>query len=86
MHQKIKLKSLYNERGPQAELHKAMDEHRFCVLVTHRQMGKTVAAVNELIERALANPIPGGRYFYIAPQLKQAKLIAWGQLRKFQRV
>ena len=83
MQPKIKINSLYNERGPQTELRRAMDEHRFCVLVTHRQMGKTVAAVNELIDRAISNPLPGGRYFYIAPQLKQAKLIAWDYLKHY---
>lgn len=81
--QKIKIKAVYTKRYPQNEIHDAMASHRFSVLVTHRQMGKTVLAINELIKRAMKNPLPDGRYFYIAPQLKQAKLIAWDYLKHY---
>lgn len=73
----------YKPRYPQTLIHPALESHRFCVLVTHRQMGKTVCAINHLLKCALQNPLPAGRYFYIAPFLKQAKLIAWDYVRRF---
>lgn len=73
----------YAPRHPQTEIHPQLEAHRFCVLVTHRQMGKTVCAINHLIKMALMNNKPDGRYFYIAPFLKQAKMIAWDYLRKY---
>lgn len=54
---------------------------RWTILVAHRRAGKTVAAVNDLIERASRNPLPAPRYGYIAPLLKQAKAIAWMYLK-----
>ena len=73
----------YKPRYPQTIIHPALESHRFCVLVTHRQMGKTVCTINHLLKSALQNPLPAGRYFYIAPFLKQAKLIAWDYVRRF---
>ena len=75
----------YRPRYPQTEIHPQLESHRFCVLVTHRQMGKTVCAINHMIKMALINPKPAPRYFYVAPFLKQAKLIAWDYLRKYTR-
>ena len=75
----------YCPRYPQTEIHPQIESHRFCVLVTHRQMGKTVCAINHMIKMALINPKPAPRYFYVAPFLKQAKLIAWDYLRKYTR-
>ena len=45
----------YKPREPQLKIHEAMDNHRFVVGVAHRRMGKTVAALNELIKRAMQN-------------------------------
>lgn len=73
----------YIPRGPQREIHQQIETHRFNVLVTHRQMGKTVCAVNHIIKKALQNKKPEGRYFYVAPFLKQAKLIAWDYFKKY---
>jgi len=73
----------YTPRPVQATIHRQLETHRFCVLVTHRQLGKTVCAVNHLIKMALQNPRVHARYFYIAPFLKQAKLIAWDYLKRF---
>lgn len=73
----------YKPRYPQTLIHKALESHRFCVLVTHRQMGKTVCAVNHLLKSALTNTRPAPRYFYIAPFLKQTKLIAWDYIKRF---
>ena len=76
----------YHPRPVQAEIHHALETHRFSVLVTHRQLGKTVCAVNHLIKMALLNTHPYPRYFYVAPFLKQAKLIAWDYLKRYTNV
>lgn len=73
----------YHPRPAQARIHPQLETHRFCVLVTHRQLGKTVCAVNHLLKKALQNQKSHPRYFYIAPFLKQAKMIAWDYLKRF---
>lgn len=75
----------YRPRPVQRDIHAALETHRFNVLVTHRQLGKTVCAVNHLIKMALQNTRPSPRYFYVAPFLKQAKLIAWDYLKRYAR-
>jgi hypothetical protein len=51
---------------------------RFSVLVCHRRFGKTVLAINALIDAALKMPKnTSARFGYCAPYLKQAKQIAW---------
>lgn len=57
--------------------------YRWYLLVAHRRCGKTVAAVNDLIEKATYNTREAPRYAYIAPFLKQAKQIAWEYLKRF---
>ncbi len=73
----------YTPRYPQTQIHPYLETHRFCVLVTHRQMGKTVCTVNHMLKSALVNPLPNARYFYVAPFLKQAKLIAWDYFKRY---
>jgi hypothetical protein len=75
--------STYRPRFPQETIHPKLESHRFCVLVAHRRLGKTVMAVNHLIFRTLENTLPHGRYAYIAPFLKQAKMIAWDYLKRY---
>lgn len=58
-------------------------KQRWAILVAHRRAGKTVAAVNDLIEKASYNTREAPRYAYIAPLLKQAKAIAWEYLKRF---
>lgn len=58
---------------------------RFGVLVVHRRGGKTVLAILKLIDAALRHPVGLGRFAYIAPQLKQAKGIAWDYLKLYAR-
>lgn len=58
-------------------LHKSVK--RFMVVVIHRRGGKSTAALNHLVRDALR--YRKHRYAYIAPQLKQAKSIAWGILK-----
>ena len=57
---------------------------RFSVLVCHRRAGKTVAAIAELVSRALyvdAARRPNPKYAYVAPYRSQAKDIAWTYLK-----
>jgi phage terminase large subunit len=57
---------------------------RYAVLVIHRGGGKSIAAINELIERAsYAHPNAHARYAYIAPFKTQAKGIAWDYLKQY---
>ncbi|MDI9409843.1 MAG: hypothetical protein QM523_11460, partial [Candidatus Pacebacteria bacterium] len=71
----------YEPRSFQAELHQSLA--RFSVLVAHRRFGKTVFAVNELIDRALTCPLERPRFAYIAPLAVQAKTIVWDYLKAY---
>ncbi|MBL0320292.1 MAG: hypothetical protein IPP74_13530 [Alphaproteobacteria bacterium] len=42
-------------------------------------------AINHMIKMAMLNRKPSPRYFYIAPYLKQAKLIAWDYFKHYAR-
>lgn len=56
---------------------------RWGIAVAHRRAGKTVACVNELIKAAATCGIDNPRFAYIAPQLNQAKDIAWSYLLEY---
>ncbi len=53
----------------------------FAVVVAHRRFGKTLLAITALLDRALRCPLQAPRYAYVAPRLKQAKQVAWSELR-----
>lgn len=67
----------------QNESFEGMKGKRFGVEVVHRRGGKTVKAVMLLIDRALRFSGERGRYGYVAPELKQAKGIAWDYLKHY---
>ena len=73
----------YKPRFPQGEIHKNLESHRFCVLVAHRRMGKTVLAVNHMIKMPFKENKPRGFYAYIAPFRTQAEQIAWGYTKHY---
>jgi phage terminase large subunit len=75
----------YKPRDPQKQIHEAIENNRFVVAVAHRRMGKTVAALNELIKDAMLNEQANPRYAYIAPTYSQAKRVAWDYLTHFAR-
>lgn len=50
-------------------------------MVCHRRAGKTVACVADLVLSALITDKTDSRFAYIAPQLNQAKDIAWAYLK-----
>lgn len=56
---------------------------RWSIGVCHRRAGKTVSHINELIIGATKCELPEPRFAYIAPQLNQAKDIAWNYLKQF---
>ena len=71
----------YKPHKWQDEVHRNLK--RFNVLVCHRRFGKTVMAINTLILSCLRCGRSRPRYAYIAPQLKQAKAVAWDYLREY---
>lgn len=75
----------YSPRRYQSEIHASLTKYRFGVLVCHRRFGKTVCAINTLIDAALRFNKPNGRFGYIAPYLKQAKRVSWGYLKAYTR-
>ena len=58
-------------------------ETRWGIAVCHRRAGKTVACVNDLIKGAATCERTNPRFAYIAPQLNQAKDIAWSYLLEY---
>ena len=79
------IKTGYEPRSPQREIHQLVKHNRFSVVVAHRRMGKTVCAVNQLIHSALNCELPNPRYAYIAPTYNQAKRVAWDYLLEYTR-
>lgn len=73
------IKSKYRPRKHFLRFH--LRRCRWAVLVAHRRAGKTVAVINDLIEKASYNTRENPRYAYIAPLLRQAKDIAWQYLK-----
>jgi phage terminase large subunit-like protein len=56
---------------------------RFSVLVVHRRGGKTVLAVNTLIDAASRCKKRMGRFAYVAPFLSQARSVAWDYVKAY---
>ena len=79
----IEVDTGYYPRPQQDEIHDNLK--RFNVLVCHRRFGKTVLAINALIDAALNKGLTNPRYAYIAPLYKQAKTVAWDYLKHFSR-
>lgn len=75
------LVSIYKPRKHFLPFHQR--DERWGVLVCHRRAGKTVAVVNDLIERAMMTPKEHARYSYVAPFYAQAKSIAFDYLMRY---
>ena len=71
----------YVPRPLQVLLHNSL--RRFNVIVCHRRFGKTVFALNHLIDRVLRCTLPMPRGAYIAPTYGQAKRVAWAYLKLY---
>lgn len=77
--QTVRLK--YEPRAPFIPFH---DRHQqYAALVCHRRAGKTVAAINEAVARAIYNKKKRPRYAYIAPERAQAKKVAWEYVKEY---
>jgi len=77
------IKTGYTPRPHQAWLHSVL--RRFNVLVCHRRFGKTVFALNEMIDKGFRCDKHNPRYAYIAPTYTQAKRVAWDYLKEYLR-
>lgn len=77
----VEVRSHYAPRRPFMGLHTRSS--RWAIAVAHRRAGKTVACVNDLIKAAATCDKPNPRFAYIAPQLNQAKDIAWSYLLEY---
>ena len=73
----------YIPRPLQADMHEALDTHRFGVAVCHRRFGKTVLAVNQLLKCALTSRKERPRFAYLGPTYRQAKANAWDYITHF---
>lgn len=56
---------------------------RWACLVVHRRGGKTVAALNDMIRRAVQLDKIDGRFGFVEPQLNQAKDVLWNYLKRY---
>lgn len=79
--QTVELVSPYEVRDQFRPLHER--KTRWFIGVAHRRAGKTVADINELIIGATKCRLPNPRFAYVAPQLNQAKDIAWTYLKEY---
>jgi phage terminase large subunit len=77
----IELVSPYEVRDQFNPLHRR--ETRWFIGVAHRRAGKTVADINELVIGATRCRLANPRFAYVAPQLNQAKDIAWTYLKEY---
>ena len=69
-------------RAWQRECAKIAAGNRFVVLALHRRAGKTEIALKKLLDAASKCKAELPLYFYVAPFLKQAKIIAWSRLKQ----
>lgn len=81
MPETIQLVSPYEVRDQFRPLHAR--KTRWFIGVAHRRAGKTVADINELVIGATKCRLPNPRFAYVAPQLNQAKDIAWVYLKEY---
>ena len=69
-------------RAWQRECARLSNVARFVVMALHRRAGKTELALKKLLDSAVKNRLDLPNYFYVAPQLKQARAIAWARLKQ----
>ena len=77
--QQVNVQLDYTPRDWQRTEH--LNKERFTVLAIHRRAGKTKYAGMEIINSALLCQLKLPMYAYIAPFLKQAKAVAWEELK-----
>lgn len=57
--------------------------HRWAYLNTHRRAGKTVALVNDMIEKSFMCNAHRPQFAYVGPTFTQAKRIAWQYMKDY---
>jgi hypothetical protein len=72
----------YKSRLPEFKAFHERKERWACI-VAHRRAGKTVAAINDLIKKAMRCQKSEPRFAYVAPFTSQAKDVAWSYLRQY---
>lgn len=75
------VESPYKPRPLSLDFHARKE--RFAVIVAHRRFGKTVMCINDMVDKAIQNPLDFPRYAYISPLYKQSKDIAWTYLKHY---
>jgi hypothetical protein len=81
--ERLVVSSEYHPRPHSLRFHARAE--RFAVVVLHRRAGKTVMAINDIIDKAVQNTRPFPKYAYIAPFREQAKSIAWEYLKHYAK-
>ena len=78
----------YEPREHQRRIHAAIDTEgvRYTVVVCHRRLGKTTAAINHAIWAVLQCPLPRPRAAIIAPTYRQGRLVCWDLLKLYTRM
>lgn len=79
----VEVETGYTPRVLQQYLHSHLK--RFSVLVCHRRFGKTVFAINEMVDQGLRCILKNPQYAYVAPTYGQAKRVAWEFLKEYTR-
>lgn len=74
----------YMPRSIQDEMH--LNRKRFNVLVLHRRCGKTVFAINDMIDMAFRNKLRNPIYAYISPYFGQSKRVAWELYKEYTKM
>lgn len=79
----VKVRIPYTPRRHFLPLHRS--KKRFKFVVAHRRAGKSVAAINEMIKKAIENTrqFPPPRYGYVGPSFSQTKDLIWGYLKTY---
>ncbi len=73
----------YIPRAVQVELHQNCK--RFNVVVAHRRLGKTLWAINHMLDKGLRNPLKNPQYAFVGPNFGQVKRVAWDYLKEYCR-
>lgn len=82
MQGKISKGTLYNGYSPHKDQESVHGSNaRFKVCVCGRRSGKTTLALNEILKHAWVNQDRLARIWYIAPNYRQAKTVAWEMLK-----
>ena len=79
---KVKAQFGFPMRDWQREVSRNSKDSRFSVFALHRRAGKTELALKKLLNAAVKAKLDLPLFLYVAPFLRQAKLIAWSRLKQ----